>query len=40
MDRSEFYKPVFYSLYLRYPFNAWEGPVNFPPRPPTPYSRY
>lgn len=40
LDRSEFYKPVFYSLYLRYPFNGWEGPVNFPPRPPTPYSRY
>lgn len=40
LDRSEFYEPNFFTLYLRYPFNAWQGPVDYPPRPPTPYSRF
>ena len=40
MDRSEFYEPNFFSLYLRYHFLPWQGPVNYPPSPPTPYARY
>ena len=40
LDRSAYYAPNFFTLYLRRVFDPWSKPVPYPPRPPKPYSQY
>lgn len=40
LDRSAYYAPNFFSLYLRRVFTPWTQAVPYPPRPPKPYSQY
>lgn len=40
IDRSAYYAPNFFTLYLRRMFDSWGQPVPYPPRPPKPYSQY
>jgi cellulose synthase operon protein C len=40
IDRSEFYTPNFFNLYLRYDFDGQPDRIRFPPRPPLPYLSY
>jgi predicted Zn-dependent protease len=40
IDRSEFYTPNFFNLYLRYDFDGEPERMRFPPRPPLPYLAY
>jgi tetratricopeptide (TPR) repeat protein len=40
LDRSAYYAPNFFALYLRRMFDPWNKPVPYPPRPPKPYSDY
>lgn len=40
IDRSEFYTPNFFNLYLRYDFDGEPDRIRFPPRPPLPYLSY
>jgi tetratricopeptide (TPR) repeat protein len=40
VDRSAYYAPNFFQLYVRRMFDLWSKPVPYPPRPPKPYSQY
>lgn len=40
IDRSAYYSPNFFTLYVRRVFYPWTQPVPYPPRPPKPYSQY
>lgn len=40
IDRSAFYEPNYYTLYLRYEFRPHDWRIDFPPRPIIPYSQY
>jgi predicted Zn-dependent protease len=40
LDRSAYYAPNNYVLYLRRMFWPWNEPVPYPPRPVRPYSQY
>lgn len=40
LDRSEFYTPNSYGLYLRHDFDGRPTRIGFPPRPPQPYVNY
>ncbi len=40
IDRSAFYAPNYYTLYLRYEFRPHDWAIDFPPRPIIPYSQY
>ncbi|MGH8506680.1 MAG: cellulose synthase subunit BcsC-related outer membrane protein, partial [Stenotrophobium sp.] len=40
LDRSAYYAPNNYVLYLRRMFWPWQEPVPYPPKPVTPYSQY
>ena len=40
LDRSAYYAPNFFTLYLRRVFDPWNKPVPYPPQPPKPYSQY
>jgi predicted Zn-dependent protease len=40
LDRSAYYAPNFFTLYVRRMFDPWNKPVPYPPRPPKPYSQY
>jgi hypothetical protein len=40
IDRSAYYSPNYYTLYLRYEFRPHDWAIDFPPRPIIPYSQY
>ncbi|PTU30987.1 cellulose synthase subunit BcsC-related outer membrane protein [Stenotrophobium rhamnosiphilum] len=40
MDRSAYYAPNFFNVYVRRVFTPWTQAVPYPPRPPKPYSQY
>lgn len=40
LDRSAYYAPNFFNLYVRRVFAPWTQAVPYPPRPPKPYSQY
>ena len=40
LDRSAYYSPNFFTLYLRRNLFPWTQPVPYPPRSPKPYSQY
>lgn len=40
LDRSAYYAPNFFNLYVRRVFTPWTQAVPYPPRPPKPYSQY
>jgi cellulose synthase operon protein C len=40
IERSEFYTPNSFNLWLRYDFDGHPAELRYPPRPPRPYSEY